>query len=168
MQCLIDNLVTEPVSSLEAGVSVQDAACFMEENDLSSVLVSESGKIIGLFTERDLLTRVIGQKIAPQKVRLGDVCSRNLISISHDSTCENAIQIMRINNCRRLLVYHKDSLHGLVNITTVAHAIAEHRGLKNTAVNLVGAVTLTLVIGVIVMLLAVLPDMLAIAGQAMR
>ncbi len=75
---------------------------------------------------------------------------------------------MRTNNCRRLLVYHQDSLYGLVNISTVAHALTEQRGLKNMVVNLVGGLTLTAVLMVIVMLIAVLPDMLNMAEQAMQ
>lgn len=167
MTCLIDKLVKESVSCLEAETSIQEAACFMADNNLGSVLVTESGKVIGLFTEHDLLARVIGRKQDPRSMTLGEACTRNLISISHDSSCESAIRLMRTNHCRRLLVYHKDSLHGLVGITEVAHAIAEHRGRKNTAVNLVGGITLTAVVMVIAMLIAILPRMLELANQAM-
>lgn len=168
MTCRIDRLVTETVSSLDAATDIQDAASFMARNDLGSILVTDSGKVVGLFTERDLLTRVIGAKKDPHEHTLGDVCTRNLISIPHDSTCRDAIQLMRSNNCRRLLVYHQDSLHGLVNISTVAHALTEQRGLKNMAVNLVGGLTLFIALAVIVMLIAILPDMLDMAKHAMQ
>ena len=124
--------------------------------------------MIGLFTERDLLTRVIGAGKEPREYTLRDVCTRNLISVSHNSTCQDAIRLMQTHNCRRLLVYRQDSLHGLVNISNVAHALAEHRRFKNLAVNLVGGLTLTVVLAVIVMLIAILPDMLDIAEQTME
>ncbi len=75
---------------------------------------------------------------------------------------------MQANKCRRLLVFRQDSLYGLINIANVAHALAEHRREKNIAVNLVGGLTLTIVIAVIAMLIAILPDMLQIAEQAME
>jgi signal-transduction protein with cAMP-binding, CBS, and nucleotidyltransferase domain len=153
---------------MDAATKIQQAASFMAHNNLGSILITEQDKVIGLFTERDLLTRVVGANMNPNQHTLGEVCTRNLISIPHNSTCQNAIRLMQANNCRRLLVYRHDSLHGLVNIATVAHALAEHRGLKNIAVNLVGGITLTVVIAVIVMLIAIFPDMLNMAEQAMH
>jgi CBS domain-containing protein len=140
----------------------------MAEHGLGSVLVTDSGKVIGLFTEHDLLTRVVGAGKQPQTVNLGETCSRNLISIPHDSSCKAAIHLMRHNNCRRLLVYHHDNLRGLISISTVAHAMTENQGLKNMLVNLVGGLTLAVVLLVIVMLITVLPDMLQVAENAMR
>jgi CBS domain-containing protein len=161
-------LETEKVSSLEAHTIIQQAAVYMAEHGLGSVLVTESGKVVGLFTEHDLLTRVVGAGMDPQVESLGNVCSRNLISIPHDSTCKAAIQLMRNNRCRRLLVYHNDNLRGLIGISTVAHAMTEHQGMKNLLVNLVGGLTLAAVLLVIVMLITVLPDMLQVAEKVMR
>jgi hypothetical protein len=75
---------------------------------------------------------------------------------------------MQINRCRRLLVYQNDKLRGLISISTVAHAMTEHQGLKNMLVNLVGGLTLAVVLLVIVMLITVLPDMLQVAEDVMR
>jgi CBS domain-containing protein len=156
------------MSSLDANTGIQQAAAYMAENCLGSILVTESGQVIGLFTEHDLLVRVIGAGKDPQATTLNEVCSRNLISIPHDSTCKAAIHLMRTNNCRRLLVYHNQSLRGLINISTIAHAMAEHQGLKNMLVNLVGGLTLAVVLLVIIMLIAVFPDMLQVAEHAMQ
>ena len=168
MKCNIGRLVTENISSLDVAADVQQAARFMTKNNLGSILVTDSGRVVGLFTERDLLTRVVGAGKDPSEQTLGDVCTRNLISIPHTSTCQEAIRLMQANKCRRLLVYRQDSLYGLINIANVAHALAEHRREKNIAVNLVGGLTLTIVIAVIAMLIAILPDMLQIAEQAME
>ena len=168
MTCKISELITETVASLDAASNIQEAAWFMAKHDLGSILVSEAGKIVGLFTERDLLTRVIGARKDPRDHTLGEMCTRNLISISHDSSCQDAIRLMQVNNCRRLLVYRQDSLQGVINISSMAQKLAEHRKLKNTAINLIGGLTLTVVLAVIAMLIAILPDMLNMAQQAMR
>lgn len=158
----------ETVSTLGASTNIQDAATLMTKNNLGSVLVADGDTVIGVFTEHDLLARVIGARLDPCRLTLGEVCTRNLISIPHDSTCQSAIRLMQTNKCRRLLVYRQNDLYGLLNISTVAHALAENQSLKNVAVNLVGGITLTVVLAVIVMLIAILPNMLDIASQAMH
>ena len=168
MACRIDRLDTEAVSCLDANTSIQQAAVYMAKHGLGSVLVTDVDKVVGLFTEHDLLTRVVGTGKQPQSTKLGEVCSRNLISIPHDSSCKAAIHLMRTNNCRRLLVYHNDNLRGLISISTVAHAMTEQQGFKNLLVNLVGGLTLAVVLLVIVMLITVLPDMLQVAEDVMR
>lgn len=168
MTCRIDSLMTETLATLDAATTIQQAASYMSENDLGSVLVTDTGKVVGLFTERDLLTRVVGLEKNPRAVTLADVCTRNLISIPHDSTCKDAIRLMRTNQCRRLLVYHHNNLRGLISITTVAHAMADQQGLKNMLINLVGGLTLAVALLVIVMLIAVFPSMMHIAEQAMQ
>lgn len=168
MACRIDKLVAESVSSLPADTDVQRAAAYMAENDLGSLVVTEGGQVTGLFTERDLLTRVVGAGKAADALKLGDVCTRNLISVSHDSSCAYAIKLMRTNRCRRLLVYRNNRLQGLVNLQDVANALADQSAGKNLLVNLVGGITLFVVLAVIGMLISHIPDMIALADQTLN
>lgn len=168
MACRIGRLVAETVSSLESDTDVQSAAAYMAENDLGSLVVTDAGRVIGLFTERDLLTRVVGAGKDAAALKLGEVCTRNLISVSHDSSCAYAIKLMRTNRCRRLLVYRNDSFQGLINIQDLAHALADHSAGKNLLVNLVGGLTLAVVLAVIGMLISHIPDMMQLANRTMN
>lgn len=168
MACRIDRWITENVSSLESETDVQRAASYMAEHNLGSLAVTESGRVMGLFTERDLLTRVVGAGKDPAALKLGEVCTRNLISVSHDSSCAHALRLMRNHRCRRLLVYRNDSLQGLVNMQDLANALADHSSGKNLLVNLVGGLTLVVVLAVIGMLISHIPDIMALADQSMR
>ncbi len=168
MACRIDKLAAPSVISLPADTDVQAAASFMAQNDLGSLVVTDQGRVIGLFTERDLLKRVVGAAQDPSALKLGEVCTRNLISVSHDSSCSYAIKLMRTNRCRRLLVYRHDRLQGLVNLQDVANALADHGAGKNLLVNLVGGITLVVVIAVIGMLISHMPDMMALANQTLN
>ena len=134
MACRIDTLINSPTESLADTVDVQEAAAFMARQDLGSVVVTRSNQVIGLFTEKDLIKRVVGLGKNPKTVTLGEVCSRKLISVSDDASCENAIKTMRSNRCRRLLVYHKDSFLGLVTLPEIAQRLAEQRSRKNALV----------------------------------
>ncbi|MCU7813276.1 MAG: CBS domain-containing protein, partial [Candidatus Thiodiazotropha sp. (ex Notomyrtea botanica)] len=138
------------------------------QRDLGSLVVTEGERVIGLFTERDLLKRVVGAGEDPDALKLGEVCTRNLISVSHDSSCAYAIKLMQTNRCRRLLVYRNDSFQGLLNLPDVANALAHKNAGKNLLVNLVGGITLIVVLAVIGMLISHIPDMLQLADRTMN
>ncbi|MEJ2589965.1 MAG: CBS domain-containing protein [Candidatus Thiodiazotropha sp.] len=168
MACRIDKLVVETISSLECDTDVQTAAAYMSERDLGSLVVTDAGRVVGLFTERDLLKRVVGAGKDPAALKLGEVCTRNLISIAHDSHCGDAIRLMRVNRCRRLLVYRNERLLGLVKMHDLADALADHGGGKNLLVNLVGGLTLAVVLAVIGMLISHMSDVMQLADQTLK
>jgi signal-transduction protein with cAMP-binding, CBS, and nucleotidyltransferase domain len=165
MSCKINNLIRESLVSLDEASSVQQAAELMAQQNLGSLVVTDDGRVAGLFTERDLLRRVIGVGRDPRTLTVGEVCSRNLVSIPYDSTCEQAVHLMRNHMCRRLVVYRGDSFFGLVKLTDVAHAMADRGGRKDLVVNLFGAVTLMVAISVIAMMFYQLPSMVHLAEQ---
>ncbi|MEW8562385.1 MAG: CBS domain-containing protein [Candidatus Thiodiazotropha sp.] len=168
MACNLGNLIKKSVVSLDSDTDIQTAAAYMTEREVGSLAVTENGEVIGLFTERDLLTRVVGAGRHPNALKLGDVCSRNLISVSSDSTCTYAIKLMRRNRCRRLLVYRNDKLQGLIGMPEVAHALADHSSGKNILVNVVGGITLVVVLAVIGMLISHIPDMMQLADRTLK
>jgi predicted transcriptional regulator len=166
MTCNVGKLVSEAVASLDSATDVQSAVRYMAQHNLGSLVVTENGNVSGLFTERDLLVRVVGAGKDPNALTLGDVSTRNLISVAYNSSCKNAIRLMRSHKCRRLLIYRKDELKGLVSITDVAHALADHNPAKNLLVNLVGGVTLVVTLMVIGMLISHIPDVLALMNHS--
>ncbi len=168
MTCRIDTLISAPTESLEDGIDVQEAVAFMAGRDLGSVVVTRRNRVIGLFTEKDLIKRVVGPGKNPASVTLGEVCSRNLISVSDDVSCESAIQTMRTNQCRRLLVYQQNRLLGLVTLPEIAQRLAEQRSRKNTLVNVAGGITLMVTLCVIGLGLYHLPEMARLAMTIMK
>ncbi|MCG8038158.1 MAG: CBS domain-containing protein [Candidatus Thiodiazotropha taylori] len=167
MACRVGKLISEPVSSLDSDTDILTASRFMADNNLGSLVVMDKQQVSGLFTERDLLVRVVGAGQEPAALKLSDVCTKNLVSVHYDSSCANTIKLMRSNKCRRLLIYKNDELQGLVNISDVAHALADHSSGKNMLVNFVGGVTLVVVLMVIGVLISHFPDMLQLAGHTM-
>ena len=168
MACRIDNLIQDPIETLEDSVSVQDAAAFMAKRDLGSVLVASNNRVIGLFTEKDMIKRVVGPGNNPRKTMLGEVCTRNLISIHEDASCESAIKTMRSNRCRRLLVYRGDTLRGLITLPKIAQAMAEKNTRNNRLLNVVGGTTLVATLAVIGLWIYQLPEMLRIASAVLK
>ena len=168
MACRIDKLVNTSTESLEDSVDVQQAVAFMARRDLGSIVVNRSGRVIGLFTEKDLIKRVVGLGKNPKSVTLGEVCTRDLVSVSDDVSCEKAIKTMRSNQCRRLLVYRQNKFLGLVTLPEIAQTLAEQRSSKNALVNVAGGVTLMVMLAVIGLGLYQLPDMARLAMSIMK
>lgn len=165
MACIVEDLVHESIVSLEEHASVQQAVTLMAQHNVGSLVVTKEGQVAGLFTERDLVRRVVGRGKDPNDVVLADVCTRNLLSISSDSKCLTAMAKMKSHRCRRLLVFRGNQFVGLVNLTDLAHAVAGRRRNNDVVVNVLGAITLAVAVGVIAMLLFKLPEMMQLADQ---
>lgn len=163
MACRINKLVNTSVETLKSTVDIQEAAAFMARKDVGSVLVTHDGEVLGLFTEKDLVKRVVGPGKDPKAVTLGDVCSRKLISVHEDITCEKAIKTMHSNHCRRLLVYRGETLKGLVTLRGIASAMAQTDGRSNALLNVLGGITILITFLVIGFTLYQLPEMARIA-----
>ena len=164
----VKDLICEMTVSLDETCTVQQAAALMTERNVGSLLVTSGSKVIGLFTERDLLKRVVGKQLIPDQTPLSSVCTRDLITISDNSSCKTAIWKMRSNRCRRLLVYRENELLGMVKLRDVANTMAEQHSSKDLLVNLFGGVTLLVAISVIGMLIYLLPDMLELAQRVTK
>jgi CBS domain-containing protein len=84
----------------------------MPEDFIGSVVVTRSSKIIGLFTERDLMMRVVGKRKDPEKVKIKDVMSESLITIGPWLLPH----LMKEHRCRHLLVFAGDKFLGIVSL----------------------------------------------------
>ncbi len=168
MACQIDRLVHEPIESLEVSVNIQETARFMAERNLGSVVVTEDDRVIGLFTESDMIKRVVGRGKDPQSVILGDACSRNLITIAANTSCVEAIKTMHANQCRRLLVYRGEKFLGVTTLPMVAQALADQGSGKNLVLNMVVGITLLVTLSIIILSVYHLPDMMRLAQAAMH
>lgn len=164
MACRVGDQVQGTPVSLDEGASVLEAARRMAAQRVGSLVVTREGRVVGLFTEHDLLSRVVAEERPPGEVTLGDVCTRDLIAIGADSDCLRAIAKMQAHRCRRLMVYDRQRFVGTVNLTDLAHALAQGSRGKDLVVNTMGVVTVAVAVGVIAVMLFQLPDMLQLAG----
>jgi CBS domain-containing protein len=168
MACQLDKLVHEPIESLEQRIDIQKAARFMAERNLGSVVVTEDDRVIGLFTESDLIKRVVGPGKHPKSVTLGDACTRNLVTISADASCVEAIKTMHSNRCRRLLVYRDEKFLGVTTLPLVARAMANQDSGKNLLLNTVVGITVLVTLSIIVVSVYHFPDMMRLAEAAVH
>jgi len=106
--------------SMPATATVLEAACGMAERRVGAVPVMRDGALVGLFTERDLLTRVVAGGKDPATVTLEQVMTANPVTIGMERSLADALSLMFDNNFRHLPVMtSQGSLVGIVSCRDV-------------------------------------------------
>jgi CBS domain-containing protein len=104
--------------------SVSVAIARMLEENVGSVGVCEGHRLVGIFTERDVL-RLAGEGSQFADVKLGDVMTRQLITLSPDDDILDAARLMGEQKIRHLPVLEGENLLGIVGIREVVRALVE-------------------------------------------
>ncbi len=116
------------VLSVAPTVTVAEAVAKMNQHQVGSVLVLDGGKLAGIFTERDVLRRVVGAGLDPQKAKVSEVMTTNLVTISPETTVEQAMTLFTEKRCRHLPVLVGGRLTGLLSIGDVTRWMVDlHR-----------------------------------------
>lgn len=100
--------------------SLSDAARLMRERDIGDVLVSENDQLCGIVTDRDIVVRGIAEHGDPSSTNLGDICSKQLHSVSPDTSVDEIIQLMEDHAVRRVPVIEGSKVIGIVSIGDLA------------------------------------------------
>jgi CBS domain-containing protein len=122
--------------SVEASQTVLDALKVMAEAHIGAILVTENGKIIGIYTERDYLYKGEIEGRNAKETKLKDVMVSKMITVTNDTTVEQCMGLMKQYRIRHLPVVEQDQLIGLVSMRDVMLAAIENkeseiRGLEN-------------------------------------
>ncbi len=104
------------VFSVASGATVLDAARIMGDNGLGAVLVIDEERLVGIFTERDTLRRVVAAQKDPVGTLVGEVMTSSLYTCVPATTVDECGAIMTTHRIRHLPVVDEEGLHGLVSI----------------------------------------------------
>ncbi len=102
---------------------VKEVCRIMGEKKIGSVLVTREGKPYGIFTERDLVSKVLLEGNLDDEV--GKYCSSPLITVSPDYSLREAARIMADMKIKRLVVMENDEVVGILTSSDLAKAIAQ-------------------------------------------
>jgi CBS domain-containing protein len=130
-QMLIEDVVRDRASDklylLPASSSVADAVELMAEHEIGAVLVmTEDGLVGGIFTERDLLMRVVRPGLDPKATPLSLVMTRDVRFVSPGTSVEAAMALMHLQRHRHLLVIDGPRVHGLVSMRDLVYQLVRH------------------------------------------
>ena len=121
-----DAMTADP-RSIGASASVVEAARLMREQHIGSLPVTEDERLVGMITDRDITTRVVAESAVPETTSVGDVYSRDLISVGPNNDLEEALQLMARHQVRRLPVVENGRLVGIVAQADIALGENEKR-----------------------------------------
>jgi CBS domain-containing protein len=116
MAQFVRELMTPHPVALPATSSLVDAALAMRDFDVGSVLVLANGQIYGIVTDRDIVVRGIASGNYPATMTLGEICSRELTTLSPTDRVEDAVTLMREKAIRRLPVVEHGQPVGIISL----------------------------------------------------
>jgi CBS domain-containing protein len=115
------------VLAVEADRSVLDAAGYMADRVIGAVPVLDDGRVVGMFTERDLMTRVVVPGKDPSRIPVRDVMTRDVVTAHPDERYAECIRKMTRVHCRHLPVVEDDRLLGTVSLRDLLAVNLEER-----------------------------------------
>jgi CBS domain-containing protein len=96
----LDDLEAIQPIALEASAGVSEAIARMQGESIDCVLVTDGGRLVGIFTDRDAVLKVAGQPV--DGLRLGDVMTRDPVVLRHDDSIAVAIHKMAVGGFRHI------------------------------------------------------------------
>jgi CBS domain-containing protein len=100
---------------LRDGESVREAARYMTERRVGAVAVLSGDRLAGIVSERDIMGRVVAKGLDPDKVRVGDVMTKDLVVAHAGDSHDDGLRKMKQAGCRHLPVVEGDRLMGMVS-----------------------------------------------------
>ena len=106
---------------------VYHALEMMVEKNVSALLVMENEKLAGIFTERDYARKVVLKGKLSKETLIGDIMTRDLITVSPDSTIDECMELMTGKFIRHLPVVADNKLVGIISIGDVVRRIIQEQ-----------------------------------------
>ena len=102
--------------SITPDASVYEAVKLMADKAIGALLVLESGKLVGIISERDCTRRVILKERAPKDTLVREIMTSNVITVRRSQTVEECMALVTAKRIRHLPVLAGDQLIGIVSI----------------------------------------------------
>ena len=122
----VRDAMTPNVRSAAPTDSLADAAQTMKQEDVGSLPVVEDDRLIGILTDRDIVLRAVAERVDPQSINVGEVASRDLVTVEPEQDLDEALALMARDRVRRLPVVEDGRLVGMLAQADVA-IVAEEK-----------------------------------------
>ena len=105
--------------------TAREAAKLMSERHIGAVLIVERGRLAGIFSERDLTSRVVAPALDPDKATMAKVMTRNPETIRPTDTVRSALMLMHQRSFRHLPVVEGTKVIGIVSIRDLQRTVMD-------------------------------------------
>ncbi|MDE3839194.1 CBS domain-containing protein [Bacillus methanolicus] len=111
----IRDIMTTDVETCSLLDNVYEVAVKMKDLNVGAIPVVDNGKLVGMITDRDIVIKCIAEKNPPSS-KVEDIMSRQLVTVTPETSTREAAQLMAKNQIRRLPVVDGDKLAGIVSL----------------------------------------------------
>src|SRR5246127_3417041 len=116
---ICDLIKDQETYQAELGHSVLQTVCAMVEHNIGAVPVVHNGKLVGIFSERDLMRRVVAEGCDPRSTCLAEVMTDDPLTVNMNEELEGCLTLMRRHNFRHLPVCHEGQLVGIISLRDI-------------------------------------------------
>jgi len=111
-----------PLVTASAEATVMEAVRAMHKEHIGAIAIVDNERLTGIFSERDLMNRVVLKGRNPEHTRVGDVMTSPVITIPRSLTADDALKLMDERQIRHLPVVSTDgSLLGMLSVRNLLH-----------------------------------------------
>jgi len=123
---LVRDIMSRNVKTVRTGDTVLDVVRKMNKFEIGSLIVTNNGRPVGIITERDILAKIVEQRLDPEAVLARHIMSSPLITVDPNTPLEEAARIMAERQIKRLPVVEGGELVGIISSTDIVRASPTH------------------------------------------
>jgi CBS domain-containing protein len=117
-------LMRTSIETMDHGETLQAAARRMAEKDVGSLLVSQTGKQVGIVTESDMVRKALACHLDPHVIRIGSLMNHPVIDIDINRTIHDASELMAEKGVRHLVVMEMNKIVGILSVRDLIRMIS--------------------------------------------
>ena len=111
-----------PLVTVKPEITVMEAVRTMTEESIGAIAVVRGNRLAGIFSERDLMLRVVSARRDPEQILVGEVMTSPVETIRRDSTADEALKVMLDRHIRHLPIIDRDgTLCGMISMRSLLH-----------------------------------------------
>jgi len=111
---LVRDVMTKNPKVVRRDTNVQEVVATMNKFDISSVIVVQEERPVGIITHKDIVSKIVQPRIPPDAVTAREIMSSPIVSISEDASTEEAAKLMARKHIKKLPVVSDNKLVGII------------------------------------------------------
>ena len=115
----VEDVMVQKVVTIEADSTVRAAAKLMNQHEIGCLIATESGRIAGIITERDILKKIVEESRDPASIKVHETMSEKLVMGTPSMEITDATRLMLKNEVKKLPIVVEGKLVGILTLTDI-------------------------------------------------
>jgi CBS domain-containing protein len=118
----VEDIMIREVFTIDSDATVKKAVRIMNKQEIGCLIAVKNKRLLGIITERDMLKKVLECSRDPEKTKVREVMSKQLITGAPHMSIADAARLMIKGNIKKLPIMVNDQLIGLITLTDIARS----------------------------------------------